>query len=132
MLYRRRSVTANVKRLKIYFETQRVSEIPHSVLNQYLDCTDCMGTTLVSHAFDIAFKSWPEQMWIAYRCPACDTVNHIALKSNTITQGYIDGAPAPCHVSTRIIDIPRLAVSGKRDGSHIKTLNLSWNIPASS
>ncbi len=108
-----------------------MSEIPNSVLNQYLDCTDCMGTTKVSEAYDIAFKSWPQQMWIAYRCPTCETVNHIALKSNTITQGYIDGAPGPCHIPTRNIDIPKLSVAATTDGIRIKTLNVSWNIPAS-
>jgi len=112
-------------------ETQRVSEIPNSVLNQYLDCTHCMETTLVSDAFDLAFKSWPQHMWIAYHCPTCDAVNHIALKSNTIAQGYLDGAPSPCHISTRMIDIPKLSVAGKRDGIQINALNLSWNIPAS-
>ena len=90
-----------------------------------------MGTTLASDALDIAFKSWPQQMWIAYHCPTCDTVNHIALKSNAITQGYIDGAPGPCHIPTRTIDIPNLSVVANADGIRIKTLNLSWNIPAS-
>ena len=107
-----------------------MSQIPNSVLNQYLDCTDCMGSTLVSDALDIAFKSWPQQMWIAYRCPTCNTVNHIALKSNSITQGYLDGAPGPCHIPTRTIDIPKLMVASKSDRILIKTLNLSWNIPA--
>ena len=105
-----------------------MQEIPKSVLNQYLDC---MGTTLVSDAFDIASRSWPQQMWIAYHCPTCGTVNHFALRPNTITQGYLDGAPGPCLVPTRTIDIPKLSVAATRDGIEIKTLNLSWNIPAS-
>ena len=109
-----------------------MSEIPNSVLNQYLDCTRCMGTTLVSEAFDIAFQSWPQQMWIAYRCPTCENVVHIALKQDEVTQGYIDGAPGPCHIPTRTIDIPNLSVSAKPDGIRIKTLNLAWHIPTAS
>ena len=131
-VFRRGPVNVAVIRLKTEIEKQRVSEIPNSVLNQYLDCMDCMGTTLVSEAFDIAFKSWPQQMWIAYHCPTCDAVNHIALKSSAITQGYIDGAPGLCHIPTRVIDIPKLSITATPDGIRIKTLNLSWDIPASS
>ncbi|EMI24360.1 hypothetical protein [Rhodopirellula europaea] len=103
-----------------------------SVLNQYLDCTDCMGTTLLSDAFDIAFQSWPQQMWIAYRCPTCETVNHLGLNRDLVTQGYLDGAPGPCLVPTRQIHVEQLSVTAKSGGLTIKTLNLSWSIPASS
>jgi hypothetical protein len=89
-----------------------------------------MGTTLVSDAFEIAFQSWPQQIWIAYRCPTCETVNHLALKRDVITQGYIDGAPGPCHIPTRTIHIPNLLVVAKTEGIQIKTLNLSWKISA--
>ena len=108
-----------------------MTEIPKSVLNQYLDCTDCTGTTLVSDAFDMAFKSWPQQMWIGYRCPACDAVNHLSLASNTVVQGYIDGAPGLCHHPTRTIQIPKLSVTATTDAIRIKTLNLTWSISAS-
>lgn len=109
-----------------------MTDIPNSVLNQYLGCTDCMGTILVSEAFKIASMSWPKNMWIAYHCPNCDNVNHLALKSNTITEGYISGDLDPCLVPLRTIDIPNLSVVAKRESICIKTLNLSWNIPASS
>ena len=69
-------------------------------------------------------------MWIAYRCPTCDTLNHLALEENVITQGYVDGGPGPCHIPTRHIDIANLSVDGNPDGIRIKTLNLSWDIPA--
>jgi len=103
-----------------------------SVLNQYLDCTDCMGTTLLSDAFDIAFKSWPQQMWIAYRCPTCDTVNHLGLQRDSVAQGYLDGAPGPSLVPTRQLLVDELSVAAKPDGITVKNLNLSWHIPASS
>lgn len=106
--------------------------IPNSVLNQYLDCSDCVGTLRVSDAFGIAFSFWPQQMWIAYRCPTCDTVNHIALKSNSITQGYLNGAPDLLLIPTRTIHIPNLSLRSTNDGIQIKTLNLSLSIPASS
>ncbi|MEM6472672.1 MAG: hypothetical protein AAF802_24135 [Planctomycetota bacterium] len=103
-----------------------------SVLNQYLDCTDCMGTTLLSDAFDLAFKSWPQQMWIAYRCPACDAVNDLRVNSDMVTQGYLDGFLGPCLIPTRQLHVEQLSVAAKPDGIAIKTLNLSWDIPASS
>ena len=103
----------------------------NSVLNQYLDCTDCMGNTLLSDAFDIAFQSWPQQMWIAYRCPTCDAVNHLGLQRDSVTQGYIDGGPAPCLIPTRQLPIPKLSVTGKPGGIAMKNLNLSWHISAS-
>lgn len=105
--------------------------IRNSVFNQYLDCTDCMGTTRVSDVFDIAFGSWPQQMWIAYRCPTCATVNHIAVRPNTVTEGYIDGAPEPCLVPTRTIGVPSMRVTATNNGIQIRALNLSWNILAS-
>ena len=103
----------------------------NSVLNQYLDCTDCMGNTLLSDAFDIAFQSWPQQMWVAYKCQTCDTVNHLGLHRDTVTQGYLDGAPSPCLIPTRQLSIEKLSVAAKSDGITIKNLNLSWHIPMS-
>ncbi len=108
-----------------------MSKIPNSILNQYLDCSDCMGTMLVADAFDTAFQSWPQQMWIAYRCSTCETVNYLALGQNTLTQGYIDDIPGPHHVPRRTIVIRKLSVAADKNSVRIKTLNQSWNIPES-
>ena len=101
-----------------------------TVLNQYLDCTDCMEAISVAEAFDIAFQSWPKQQLVAYRCPECGTTNHLQLESQAIRQGYLDGFPSPNHVMTRQLRIESLTVTMNPSAIVIQSLNRTWRIAA--
>lgn len=90
-----------------------------------------MSTTLVANAFDRAFQSWPAKKWIAYRCPNCDTVNHLEVTPDMVAQGYLLEAPGPSFVVTRQVAIEKLLVRVKRGGISIKTLSYTWHVPAS-
>jgi hypothetical protein len=111
----------------------RLHEEPNmaSVLDRYVGCNHCTGECSVQDAFDVAFKSWPQQSWIAFRCPTCKQANHLRVEEGIVTEGYLDGAPAPCFIIKRAVRIPGLAVSLHSDGITIRNLNLKWWIPSS-
>ncbi len=70
----------------------------------------------------------PQKMWIAYHCPTCNGVNHIALDRTELHRDI--RLPGPSHVPTRTLKYLNYRCSDS-DGIRFKTLNLSWNIPAS-
>jgi hypothetical protein len=99
-----------------------------SVLDQYVGCNECTAEFSVQDAFDAAFKSWPQQSWIAFHCSVCGTTNHLHVERDTVTEGYLDGAPAPCFIVKRIVHIARLYVSVQTATITMKNLNLKWVI----
>ena len=87
-----------------------------------------MAEITVQHAFDTADASWPDQSWIAFTCETCGCSNPLLVRDNSITEGYLDGAPGPCLVPKRHISIPGLNVLWDKNGVRLQNLNLSWII----
>ena len=77
-----------------------------SVIDQYVGCNECMAEFAIQDVLDIAFRSWPQKSWIAFRCPNCGSTNHLQLTRDTVTEGYLDGAPAPCFIPKRTVHVP--------------------------
>ncbi len=99
-----------------------------SVLDQYVGCNECMAEITVHDAFDAAYASWPNQSWIAFNCKYCGCSNPLLVRKDSVTEGYLDGFPAPSLVSKRHISIPGLTVRCDATGIRMKSLNLSWII----
>ena len=102
----------------------------HSVLDQYVGCNECMAEVTVQHAFDRADASWPNQSWITFTCETCGCSNPLLVRDGSITEGYLDGAPAPCLIPKRHISIPGLIAQCDNGGVRLRNLNLSWLIPS--
>jgi len=116
------------RRLVGYKRSSGQYSIPY-VDEEYVNCGGCETQTTVREAFDAAYRSWPTQLWIAYRCPACGTTNHLEVRTNRIIEGYLDGAPAPCLIAARDIRISDMSVKRMNAGVVIKNLNLGWFVP---
>jgi hypothetical protein len=101
-----------------------------SVLNQYVGCNECTTECSVEEAFDSAFRSWPQQSWIAFHCKGCGAANQLQVVQDTVMEGYLDGSPAPVFRVKRIIHIDGFSVSLKDDRITLKNLNLRWSIPS--
>ena len=101
-----------------------------SVLDQYVGCNECTAEITVQQAFDDAVKSWPQQTWIAFRCGNCGATNHLQLANDTVTEGYLDGAPGPCFIAKRTVNVDQMIVTPHAKGIRIRNLNLSWDVPA--
>ena len=111
-------------------ETFGLCNIMPSVLDQFVGCNECMAEITVQRAFDSAESSWPNQSWIAFSCKTCDCSNPLLVSTDSVTEGYLDGAPGPCLVVKRRIAIPGLHVHCSVMGIRIANLNLEWIIPA--
>jgi hypothetical protein len=100
-----------------------------SVHDQYVGCNECMAELTVRHAFENAYASWPNKSWIAFYCETCGCSNPLLVHNDGVTEGYLDGAPAPCLVPKRHVSLPGLTVRVDADGLRINTLTLSWVVP---
>lgn len=103
-----------------------------NVLDQYVGCNGCQNEMPVKEAFDLASKAWPQQGWIAFKCPVCKEWNHLAVADATVLEGYLDGAPGPCFLQKRRINAGDLRVKIQASGIELRALNLRWLIPSSS
>jgi hypothetical protein len=101
-----------------------------NVLDQYVGCNDCQNEMPVKEAFDLAFRSWPQQGWIAFKCPTCGGWNHLSVADATVLEGYLDGTPGPCFVQKRRVFAGDLRVKIQSDGIELQALNLRWLVPS--
>jgi hypothetical protein len=101
----------------------------NSVLNQYVGCNECMAEITLREAFDREDASWPNQSWISFTCKTCGCSNPLIVENSCVTEGYLDGFPAPCFVPKRHISVPGLFVKCETNGIQLRNLNLSWCIP---
>ncbi len=101
-----------------------------SVLDQYVGCNFCTAEVTLQQAFDAATDSWPNQSWIMFRCSTCENSNHLQLRNDAVSEGYLDGAPGPCFIVKRVVSVPKLSVKCAETGITIKNLNLTWSVPA--
>ena len=101
-----------------------------SVLDQYVGCNECAAEITVQQAFDDANVSWPQKSWIAFQCRNCGATNHLQLANDTVTEGYLDGAPGPCFIARRTVGVAQMRVKTHHSGVSIQNLDLSWNVPA--
>jgi hypothetical protein len=101
-----------------------------SALDQYVVCNECMAEVTVRNAFDRADASWPNHSRIRFTCETCGCSNPLLVREGSITEGYLDGAPAPCFIPQRHIAIPGLIVECDNGGVRLRILNLLWVIPS--
>ena len=100
-----------------------------SVLSEYLGCTGCTAEYTVQTALDVCFRVWPQQHWLAFKCPECNETNHIEVIDGLVRQGYLDGAPGPCFVLTRSVPLDKFKAKWSDEGVVIKNVGLTWTIP---
>ena len=100
-----------------------------SVIDQFVGCNECRAEYSVKDAFDSAYASWPMHSWIAFRCKTCGSSNTLLVRDEQVTEGVLDGVPAPALVPSRQVRIPGLTVRCDATGVAIQALNLSWLIP---
>jgi hypothetical protein len=103
-----------------------------NVLDQYVGCGECMHEQTVRDALDACFASWPQQSWVAFRCPECGGVNHLEVREGSVIEGYLDGAPGPSLVVKRRVPLDDFYVRARGDAIEIRNLNLRWVIPPKS
>ena len=93
---------------RIEASNQGIRQSMPSVLDQYVGCNECMAEISVQHAFEIAYASWPNQSWIAFRCETCGCSNPLLVCNDSLTEGYLSGAPAPYLIPKRRVSVPGL------------------------
>jgi hypothetical protein len=101
-----------------------------AITGQYVSCLECTHEPTIKTALDLAFKSWPNQSWIAFRCPICEEVNHLHIGNGFVAEGYLDGFPSPSFIQRKIIPIDDFRVGPKSNMLRIASLNLKWEVPS--
>jgi hypothetical protein len=89
-----------------------------------------MHEQTVRDALDGCFRSWPQQYWVAFHCPACGNINHLEVHDGSLTEGYLDGIPGPSLVVTRRLRLDDFHVRAMAEAINIRSLNLQWEVPA--
>jgi hypothetical protein len=93
-------------------------------------CRACSRSIPIAQALDRCFVSWPHHSWVAFRCPDCEAVNHLALRAGVIEEGSLDGGPGPCFIEHRLHAVRTLQVVPDRNGLAVTMQDRKWYIPA--
>lgn len=103
-----------------------MKKMVESVLSEYVGCTGCMKEVTVVEAFDTVRRCWPLKNWIQFECTECGEKNLMEIKCGSVSEGFIDGTPAPCFISKRTLSIDDLSVKRKGEKLVVKALNMHW------
>ncbi|MCX5658690.1 MAG: hypothetical protein NTW19_03085 [Planctomycetota bacterium] len=91
-----------------------------------------MHELIVRDALDACFASWPQQSWIAFRCPKCSAVNHLKVWDGSLAEGDLDGVPGPAFIIKRRLRLDDFHVRARERDIELRSLDLQWTIPAMS
>jgi hypothetical protein len=81
-------------------------------------------------ALDACYASWPQQSWLAIRCPGCAGVNHLEVREGCVSEGYLDGAPGLSFVIKRRVIVDDFHITAGIDSIEIRSISHHWVIPA--
>ena len=94
----------------------------------HLRCVICTHEEPINKTLGACFKAWSQQRWLAYRCSACGSVNHLAIDDGVVTEGELTGFPGPQFEARCAVLVGDLEVLVREGAIDIRRGRSRWTV----
>lgn len=104
--------------------------MPVKAASARVPCRACRASFTPAQVFAACTVSWPNQRWLLFECPACQTGAHVEVTDGRLAIGSLDGGPGPCFFPDRTLALPGLKVTADTGGVTVVFKRKRTRVPA--